>query len=70
MNTEYELKAKYLQLKNFLSGVSDISYAFGILKEEARRTNVPLEQQVATLEDLMQKTILLITNSEYEKRNR
>lgn len=60
-NSEYELQAKLLKLKRFLSSVSDISYSYGILKSEAQRNNIPVETQVEKLNELVEQARQLLT---------
>lgn len=56
----YELQAKYLKLKNFLNSISDISYAYKLLKEQAFANRVPVDIQIKQLEELAQQARLLL----------
>lgn len=60
MNTEYELQSKLLELKRFLGSISDISYSYQTLKNEARRNTVPLDLEVAKLQELAQQATQLL----------
>jgi len=61
MKNEYELRSELLELKRFLNNISDISFSYQQLKNEARRSNVSIASEIAQLELLVEQAKALIT---------